>query len=155
MFSFQYTIFQALLQSQKMRAPWGVQLWKNVGDVAWQWGRKNCTGAVEMVILGSGTMKDSVVYQAYSSNKWFRFQGYRKRSYNVGNVQKEITDTYMGPEWFDYGNLSDDAHYAETLERAIEIGEELWRIYPILRCCGSYWPAMASPFPRRWDRTFW
>lgn len=37
----------------------------------------------------------------------------------------KLTDEYMEPEWFDYHDISDYMHLADTLERTIEIGKEV------------------------------
>ncbi len=39
-------------------------------------------------------------------------------------IRKKMTDEYMGRDWFDYIDISDYIHYADTFERAAEIGKE-------------------------------
>lgn len=69
-------------------------------------------------------MRDNMVYQEYSANKAFRFEIYHNPDFYEIWVQRKITDEYMGPEWFDYYDISDYMHRADTIERAIEIGRE-------------------------------
>lgn len=72
-------------------------------------------------------MRDIVVYQEYSKDKEYRFEVYPHDDYYQVWVQKKITDEYMGEDWFDYHDISDLMYYADTLERAIEIGRECLR----------------------------
>lgn len=69
-------------------------------------------------------MRKDMVYQEYSDDREFRFEVYRNpNSYEIW-VQKKITDEYMGSDWFDYHDISDYMHYADSFERAVEIGRE-------------------------------
>ena len=77
-------------------------------------------------------MRNIMVYQEYSTDREFRFEVYRNQNSYETWVQRKITDEYMGSEWFDYHDISDYMHRADTLERAIEIGKEclkclLWK----------------------------
>lgn len=69
-------------------------------------------------------MRDTMVYQEYSANRDYRFEVYIcQNGYEIW-VQRKITDDYMGDDWFDYHDISDYMHYADSIERAIEIGRE-------------------------------
>lgn len=74
-------------------------------------------------------MRNEAVYEEYSEDKMYRFVVYRNEDLFEVWVQKRFTDEYMGEDWFDYEDIRDVMHYADTLERAKEIGREC------LRCC--------------------
>lgn len=69
-------------------------------------------------------MRDTLVYQEYSTNQEYRFEVYRNRNFYEIWVQRKISDDIMGNEWFYYSDLSDGKHCADTIERAIEVGRE-------------------------------
>ena len=73
-------------------------------------------------------MRKKAVYMAYTPDNEYRYAVYSAR-YGVYETwaQQRSTDEYMGPEWFDCIDLPDARHLADTLARAIEIGEELLR----------------------------
>lgn len=72
-------------------------------------------------------MLDTMVYQEYFDNKEYRFEVYRSHNFYEIQVQHKITDDYMGEDWFDYCNINDYKHCADTIEKAIEIGRESLR----------------------------
>ena len=71
------------------------------------------------------------VYQETSADGAFRFEVYRDRGLFKVRTERKITDEYMGPDWFGWIPVSDMAHIADSLERAVEIGQEG------LRCLAS------------------
>ena len=73
-------------------------------------------------------MRDNTEYQEYSADREYRFEVYRNQNiYEIWVQKKKRTDEYMGSEWFDYYDISDYMHYADSLERAVEIGKECLR----------------------------
>ncbi len=65
-------------------------------------------------------MRNVMVYEEYSADREFRFKVYCNQTFYEIWVQRKIRDEYMGPEWFDYHDISDYMHRADTLERAKE-----------------------------------
>lgn len=72
-------------------------------------------------------MKGTMIYQEYTANQNYKFEVYDCQSLYEVWLQKRITDDYMGTDWFDYHPISDYMHYADSLDRAIEIGRECLR----------------------------
>lgn len=72
-------------------------------------------------------MRDTLIYLEYSEDKDLRFEVYRNPNCYEVWLQRKITDEYMGADRFDYYDISDHRHLADTLERAIEIGREAMR----------------------------
>ena len=73
-------------------------------------------------------MRDNTVYQEYSADREYRFEVYRNQNiYEIWVQKKKRTEEYMGSEWFDDCDISDYMHYADSLERAVEIGKECLR----------------------------
>lgn len=69
------------------------------------------------------------VYRETSADEAFRFEIYRERGLFKVGLERKITDEYMGPDWFGWAPVSDAAHIADTLERAVEIGREGLRCF--------------------------
>ncbi len=70
-------------------------------------------------------MYDNLIYDRYSDDKNYKYEVYKRSNgmYEVC-VQFKETDEYTGKDWFQYSDISDIAHFTDTLERAIEIGDE-------------------------------
>ena len=69
-------------------------------------------------------MRDNMVYEEYSDNKEYKFEVYKEKTYFETRVQKRITEECLGSDWFDYRDILDYKHIADSLDRAIEIGRE-------------------------------
>lgn len=70
------------------------------------------------------TVSDTMVYEEYSSDRYYRFEVYQCHNFYQIWIQKKVTDDYMGDDWLHYHNISDYMHIADSMERAIEIGRE-------------------------------
>ena len=64
------------------------------------------------------------VYQEISADGAFQFEVYRDWGLFKVRTERRITDEYMGPDWFGWIPVSDMAHIADSLERAVELGRE-------------------------------
>ncbi len=75
-------------------------------------------------------MRESVLYETYSHSREYKYEICRRRDglYEVF-VQKKHTDSdgYMPEGWFQYRDIADILHMADTLQRAIDIGDECLR----------------------------
>lgn len=71
-------------------------------------------------------MRDKVIFERYLADREYRYKIYRRQEdlYEVW-VQKKITDDYMGAEWHGYHDIRDCMHITDSLQRAVEIGDEL------------------------------
>lgn len=72
--------------------------------------------------------KIGLVFEKYSADKEYKYQVYQEGStaYEV-RVQYRFTDEFMGDDWFDYYDIKDMKHLTDSLQRAIEVGDELLR----------------------------
>lgn len=70
--------------------------------------------------------KIGLVFEKYSADKNYKYEIYRTSNgvYEV-QIQYKFTDELMGDDWFDYCNIKDMKHLTDTMQRAIEIGDEL------------------------------
>ena len=64
------------------------------------------------------------IHEEYSYDGRYRFIVCRKPDYFEVWVQKKITDEYLGPEEVYFSDIPDIKHIADSLERAVEIGQE-------------------------------
>ncbi len=73
-------------------------------------------------------MYENPIYDRYSDNGEYKYEVYKNKNglYQICVMFREY-DEYEGKEWFQYSDLSDIAHFTDTLERAIEIGDEKLR----------------------------
>lgn len=73
-------------------------------------------------------MRENEVFEKYSPNGEYKYIIYKSDvgTYEVW-VQRKMTDEYMGPDWFDYCDIQDMRHLTDTLDRAVEIGDEYLR----------------------------
>lgn len=67
-------------------------------------------------------MRSNKVYEEYSADKERKFEVYENQKHFEIWVQEKIRDDYYGSDWFQYGDIKDALHIADTMERAIEIG---------------------------------
>lgn len=72
-------------------------------------------------------MRDELVYCEYSTDREYRFEIYKRRNLYKIWLQRKITDGYMGNDWFDYNDIADAAHFADSTEKATELGREYLR----------------------------
>lgn len=75
-------------------------------------------------------MRDNIVYEQYSSSGDYKYEVCRRKdgTFEV-YVEKKYTDSdgYMPEDWFQYLPVPDTFHLTDTLQTAIEIGEECLR----------------------------
>ena len=64
------------------------------------------------------------IHEEYSYDGRYRFIVCRKTDYFEVWVQKKITDEYLDPEEIYFSDIPDIKHIADSLKRAIEIGQE-------------------------------
>jgi hypothetical protein len=69
-------------------------------------------------------MQRESIHEEYSYDGRFRFIVCRKSEYFEVWVQEKITDERLNPAKIYYSNIPDIKHIADSLERAIEIGQE-------------------------------
>lgn len=70
-------------------------------------------------------MCENLIYDRYSDNRQYKYEVFKRENglYEIC-VQFKETDEYMGKDWYQYSDISDISHFTDTLERAIEIGDE-------------------------------
>lgn len=75
-------------------------------------------------------MRSDILREKYSATGEYKYEVCRRKdgTYEV-YVEKKHTDSdgYMPEGWFQYLPVSDMLHVADTLQRAIEIGDEYLR----------------------------
>jgi len=70
-------------------------------------------------------VRDNVLATHFSQDGEFRYEVIDMKNGTLRVwVQKKIYDDYMGNDWFDWCDISDHAHITDTIERAVEIGNE-------------------------------
>lgn len=70
-------------------------------------------------------MYENQIYERYSDDRKYKYEIYKRinEMYEICILFRE-TDEYVGRDWFQYTEMNSIAHFTDTLERAIEIGDE-------------------------------
>ena len=70
-------------------------------------------------------MREKKITERYSQYGEYRFEVFDREdgTFQVW-VQTKIYDDYMGDDWFDWIDIKDYAHITDTVERALNIGNE-------------------------------
>lgn len=75
-------------------------------------------------------MRENILYEKYSDSGEYKYEIYCRRDglFQV-YVEKKHTDSdgYMPEGWFQYLPIPDMLHIADSLQRAVEIGDECLR----------------------------
>ena len=69
-------------------------------------------------------MQIESIHEEYSYDRLYRFIVCRKSDYFEVWVQKKVIDEYLNPDEIYYSDIPDIKHTADSLGRAIEIGQE-------------------------------
>ena len=69
-------------------------------------------------------MQTESIHEEYSYDRLYRFIVCRESDYFEVWVQKKVIDEYLNPDEIYYSDIPDIKHTADSLERAIEIGQE-------------------------------
>ena len=69
-------------------------------------------------------MQRESIHEEYSYDRLYRFIVCRESDYFEVWVQKKVIDEYLNPDEIYYSDIPDIKHTADSLERAIEIGQE-------------------------------
>ena len=81
-------------------------------------------------------MQRESIHEEYSYDRLYRFIVCRESDYFEVWVQKKVIDEYLNPDEIYYSDIPDIKHTADSLERAIEIGQE---------CLNNLSPKRAKP----------
>ena len=76
--------------------------------------------------MGSGELREPVICVRYSRDRGARFQVVRRREglYEVWAQTRQTDETYCpGEVW--YADVRDGAHFADTPEAAVLLGDEI------------------------------